>query len=353
VGEYVLQGEREMDAVNQYGKPIGNLIQFKSNFFEQNSAMLKMADDMGDILRRQPKRETCKICKSKLGEPLFTSHNIGYILCSNCGHVSSEYEDTNEFANKVYIEDNYLKNYSEDDIEAYKKRLETIYIPKAQYLLECLQAEALKNIKVLDIGAGSGYFVQATKKLGMESEGIEISEAQVRFANAMAGQENLKVVGSNHISEYIRNTDANVLSAIGVFEHIIELEDTLQAISNNQNINYVYLSVPMFSFSCVLEASHQTCYNRHTGGTHTHLFSQKSLEYMADKMNFDVAYQWKFGSDIMDLYRFLCVSLEQNGNVEFKDYLAQKFLPLLDEIQYIFDKNDFASEVHMVMKRKQ
>lgn len=341
-----------MGSVNQYGKPLGNLMQFKSDFFEKNEAMLKMADDMGDVLRKQPKRENCKMCGNKLGKPLFTSHNIGYILCPVCGHVSSEYEDTDEFANKVYIEDDYLKNYSESDKEAYRKRLETIYIPKAKYLKECLQKEAVEEIKLLDTGAGSGYFVQAAKEIGMQAEGIEISEAQVNFANAMAGSDILKAVGSEHISDYIRNADVNVLSAIGVFEHIITLEDTMKAISGNPKIQYIYLSVPMFSFSCAFEASHQSCYNRHTGGTHTHLFSQKSLQYMADKMGFDVAYQWKFGSDAMDLYRMICVSLEQNGNPEFKDYFAEKFVPLLDDIQLLFDKSDFASEVHMVMKRK-
>jgi hypothetical protein len=341
-----------MSSVDRYGKPLGNLMQFKSDFFEKNEAMLAMADGMGDVLRRQPKREKCKMCGGKLGEPLFTSHNIGYILCPACGHLSSEFEDTNEFANKVYIEDDYLKNYSESDRTAYEKRLETIYIPKAQYLADCLKEEGIETVQLLDIGAGSGYFVQAAINLGMQAEGIEISESQVRFANMMSGKENLKVVPSEHISEYIRNTKANVLSAIGVFEHIITLSDTLEAISANPNIQYVYLSVPMFSFSCAFEASHQKCYNRHTGGTHTHLFSQESLKYMADKMNFDVAYQWKFGSDAMDLYRMICVSLEQNGNPEFKDYFAEKFVPLLDDIQLLFDKSDFASEVHMVMKRR-
>ncbi|NLG04759.1 MAG: methyltransferase domain-containing protein [Clostridia bacterium] len=340
-----------MSSNDKYGKPLGNLMEFKSNFFEQNEAMLKMADDMGDVLRKQPKRTGCKICGGKLGTPLFTSHDIGYILCERCGHLNSEYEDTEEFANKVYIEDDYLKNYSETDKEAYKKRLQTIYIPKAEYLKECLSKEKAEW-KVLDIGAGSGYFVQAAKSLGLRAEGIEISPTQVSFANQMAGEEILKCVSSDKISDYIRSTDAQVLSAIGVFEHIITLKDTLRAIQENPSIQYIYLSVPMFSFSCAFETSHQLCYNRHTGGTHTHLFSQQSLQYMADSMDFMIDSQWKFGSDAMDLYRFLCVSLEQSGNKEFKDYFSKKFLPLIDDIQLIFDQSDFASEVHMLMKRK-
>ena len=42
----------------------------------------------------------------------------------------------------------------------------------------------------------------------------------------------------------------------------------------------------------------------------------------------------KFGSDVMDLYRFICVTLEQNGNPRLKDYFSEKFLPLIDDLQF-------------------
>ena len=108
----------------------------------------------------------------------------------------------------------------------------------------------------------------------------------------------------------------------------------------------------MFSFSALFEASHQSCYNRHLGGTHTHLFSDKSLEYMAEKMGFEIKDSWKFGSDMMDLYRFLSVSLAQNGNPEAVEVLSEQFLPIIDKLQLVVDESEFASEIHMLLKRK-
>ena len=143
-----------------------------------------------------------------------------------------------------------------------------------------------------------------------------------------------------------------MLSGIGVFEHIINLDEILSAIRGNSNIEYVYLSVPCFSMSCVFEAANQHCYNRHAGGTHTHLFSDKSLEFMAEKMGFSVGRTWKFGSDMMDMYRMLCVSLDQNGNSALKEYFAPKFLNMIDDLQLVVDKNEFASEVHAILRRK-
>ena len=335
----------------KYSKPLGNLNSMKQNFFQNNDGMLKMADGMAEILLAQPERTECKICGTKLGDSFLTSHGIGYKKCDKCGHLNSECEDNDEFASKVYVEDDYSKNYSAADREAYEKRLVSIYIPKAEYLKECLTKEGVNDVNILDIGAGCGYFALAARRLSMNAKGIEVSPSEVKHGNEMAGEEILTHIGLTDSIEYIKNTDANVVSAIGVLEHLTHLSENLSAIKENQNIKYVYASVPMFSFSCAFEAANQDCYNRHMGGTHTHLFTNESIEYMAKKMGFEVAYEWRFGSDINDLYRFLRVSLQKNGNEEFADFFADKFAPLMDDLQNVLDKSDFSSELHFILKR--
>ena len=344
----------------KYGKPLGNIIGIKQDFFNNNDANLAMADDMADALCAQPKRTVCKMCNSVLdSNKLMTSHKMGYYLCEKCHHLNSEHEDTDAFAQKVYITDNYANNYTAADVEKYENRLESIYIPKAEFLLQSLEKEgiAAKDVNLLDDGAGSGYFVRAMRKLGATANGIEISSDQVKFANDMAkaaGIEEpiLKQIDSDKITDYIKNTECPVLSAIGVLEHIISLQETLDAIRDNKNIKYLYISVPMFGFSALFEGAFQKCYNRHLGGTHTHLFSDDSLKYMADRIEFDIHSTWKFGSDMMDLYRFLSVSLSQNGNPEAVKVLSEQFLPIIDKLQLVVDESEFASEIHMLLKRK-
>ena len=145
-----------MSVVKKFGKPFGNLNSMKRNFFENNDGMLAMADEMAGVLSMQPKRTHCKICKSPLSEPLFYSHGLGYIECATCGHLNSEYEDTDVFASKVYVEDDYSKNYSSSDREEYEKRITSIYVPKAEFLKESLQKEGVETLQILDIGAGCG-----------------------------------------------------------------------------------------------------------------------------------------------------------------------------------------------------
>ena len=340
----------------KYGKSFGDLNSLKANFFNNNDGMLKMADGMADVLNSQPVRTTCKVCGSTLKEAIVHSHNIDYVVCDKCGHLNSLHEDTDDFASKVYIEDDYSKNYSSKDRSEYDKRMNLIYVPKAEFLRDSLKKDGVENVKILDIGAGCGYFVAATRKIGMESTGVEVSANQVNYGNSMMdaaeGEEYLTCVGLHDSIDYIKNTDANVVSAIGVLEHLINLRENLDAIKENENIKYLYASVPMFSFSCAFEAAFQDCYNRHMGGTHTHLFTNESIQKMADSIGFEVAYEWRFGSDINDLYRFLTVSLQKNGNEEFARVFADKFTPLMDKLQLVLDESEFSSELHFILKRK-
>lgn len=343
-----------MSTKKKYSKPFGKLNSLKTSFFENNDGMLQMADGMADVLLMQPKRTVCKICGKPLSEPLYRSHRIGYAECPNCGHLNSECVDNDEFASKVYVEDDYSKNYSTEDRDSYINRRDMIYIPKAEYLINCLKDDGIdvSDINDLDIGAGCGYFVSALRSLGVSSMGIEVSDSEVAFGNSMSDEPILTHIGLTDSIEYIKNTKANVVSAIGVLEHLTHLSENLEAIKNNTSIKYVYASVPMFSFSSCFEAAFQQCYNRHTGGTHTHLFSNESVAKMAESIGFEVAYEWRFGSDVNDLYRFLMVSIQKNGNEEFARYFADKFIPVMDDLQNVLDKSEFSSELHFILKRK-
>lgn len=344
----------------KYSKTVGDIIKIKSDFFEKNEEMLKLSAHQADALLMQPKRTKCKICHGDIGESagqkeLYHSQRMSYYLCPSCGHVNSEYEDNEDFASRVYIDDDYLANYSEDDRKKYETRRDTIYVPKAEFLIDALKKDGLKkkDIKILDDGAGSGYFVSALKRLGIEQvDGIEISEPQVQFANTMNGEDILTQVDAPDIASIIETADVNVASFIGVLEHITNLDEILGAIQRNKRIKYIYFSVPMFSMSCIFEAAHQSCYNRHAGGTHSHLFTESSIKHMAKGIGFEEYATWKFGSDMMDLYRMICVCLDQNGNGRLREEFGKRFLPMLDEMQGIIDRHEQASEIHMIIKRK-
>lgn len=337
--------------IEKYGKKCGDLLKIKKDFYAQNDSLLKARDKVASVYRKQQKRTVCKLCGVLLNmnnDFIFISHQIEYCICSNCSHINGAYEDTYEFSNYIYCEQDYGDGYSEKGIEEYDKRMELIYLPKVRFLKEALDIE---KFRVLDIGAGSGYFCAAALREGIEIEGIEISKQQVAFANAMIGQNILRQIDADDMLAELMATDRNVVSAIGVLEHIYNLREVLKAIRENKNIDYLYFSVPLFSLSVYLEMIFQNGFNRQLGGGHTHLFTMESIQYMCQEFGFEIIGKWQFGTDVMDMYRFMVLQLEGGGQSDYiiRDF-SEKFLSCADALQYVIDKAGFGSEIHLLAK---
>lgn len=207
------------------------------------------------------------------------------------------------------------------------------------------------SLKYLDIGAGSGYFVGALRDLGLNTYGIEISGRQVEYGNTMLGDNLLQCIAPKDVLDHIRTSDANVASFIGVLEHLTDMNEVIEAVSNNPSIRYMYFSVPMFSYAVAFEAINDNIYSRVLGGGHTHLFTDESLSYMYKKYGWSVISEWRFGMDASDLYRIMLMRLKCMGNDYLAEVFIEKYSPILDDIQLIMDQKRFSSETHVLVKK--
>ncbi len=88
-------------------------------------------------------------------------------------------------------------------------------------------------------------------------------------------------------------------------------------------------------------------------GSHTHLYTKDSLQYLAQEFGFDIISEWWFGTDIVDLYRHILIDLEkkQSSNTLINSF-KEMLLPLIDAMQLELDKRHCSSEVHLLLKRK-
>lgn len=121
----------------KYGKSFSDIIDFKKSFFEGDAELLKDNIQISEILLSQPIRETCKNCGNKLERVTdFIKQNIPYELCRHCNQLNSFYEDTEAFANSIYVEEvtDYAKTYSAESKKIWLERMQKIYLPKAEFL---------------------------------------------------------------------------------------------------------------------------------------------------------------------------------------------------------------------------
>ncbi len=342
----------------KFGKKISDIKKIKQDFLFNNEKLLKSQIKKGNLYTKQPKRVHCKVCENKLiGKNIFI-RKIKYIQCKTCSHLNGIYQDSSNFVDKIYSSKyvNYSKKYFEKNKKDYINRVESIYIPKVDFLKSNIKN--FKNLRILDIGTGSGYFISALEKKKITNFlGVEVSKEQVQYGKKML---NAQKINSNKIlhipfdrletflKEY---KDYNCVSFIGVIEHLQEMKKIVSLATKNTKCDLVFLSVPLYSLTAIIESSFPSIFNRHLGGSHTHLFTEKSLKYFFKKLDFISHSEWWFGQDYNDLYRSILITNNKMKNSSATSIL-ENFRELIDDFQIILDQKKLSSEVHILFKRK-
>ena len=346
-----------MNKILKFGKKSSDIFSIKQNFYIENDILLSKQKKISKIYKKQPLRKKCKACNKKLAGNFFSNHMVNYIECRTCGHINGKYQDTEKFSNLIYKSStiNYSKNYFSQNLQKFKNRQRKIYNPKAVFLKKGIKE--WKKIKILDFGCGSGYFVSSLLDNGFKNvEGYEVSLEQINYGKRIfkllkKDQTFLKFLNNKDIFNKIKTTNASCICLIGVLEHLVDIKKFLNIIRVNKKIKYIYLCVPMFSFTSIVENSFQNIFNRQLGGGHTHLFTEKSLINMMSKINFKEISTWWFGSDFSDLFRSFMVQVNKKNEQPLINQL-KKLQNQIDSLQLILDKKKMSSQVHMILKRK-
>ncbi len=344
-----------MPTVREYSKSSGFYRDAKKAFFQQNDALLEKSLSQNKLYVSQPHRVRCKICEADLGsDPDFSSHGISYVFCGDCGHLNGMHDDTKEFANQLYVAgagEEYAKNYIDDD---YENRTRNIYLPKLDFLIKNLPSN---EFSVLDVGCGAGYFVMACRLRNIEARGLDVGESMVNFGNRqighLTGEDDapLKSVSEQSLIEALGSTDMEVVSAIGVIEHLHDPRSFFDAFKSC-GAKYLFYSVPMFSLSVALENVFKEVFPRQLSGAHTHLFSESSIVRMNELLGTQAVAEWRFGTDITDLLRATTTMLAKNGGSEkLIDYVSTGLGENVDGLQAVLDEAHFCSEIHCVVSK--
>jgi SAM-dependent methyltransferase len=338
----------------RYSKSSQFYFGMKNEFFSDNLKLLKVAREMNRIYKNQPNRLVCKLCFNSLpSEDDFQSHELPYKFCQKCGHLNGKFQDSEEFFETLYLQSNGIEYNAASYIdESFISRVRDVYSPKVEFLREYISDN---DLSVLDVGCGAGHFVAACIGLGVSAIGIDVSKTSIDFGNKNLLNQ-FKLEPLSHVSQEdylstILESDATVISLIGVIEHIQDLPKFFDAIKSAK-AKYIYYSVPMVSLSVLIENIFPDIYPRHLSADHTHLFTETSLLKLNEYMGLTAIAEWRFGTDFTDLLRSFSVIMGTNHMTpEAQDYFLNKLNPLRDQLQSILDQNHFCSEIHVLAKR--
>ncbi len=336
-----------MPKIIKFSKSYENIFNIKKDFYINNKTNLNSSLKINKIYKKQPLRKSCKNCGSKNIKTFIKSFGVPYKLCLFCGHLNGAYQDTNVFAKKLYNQDG-GKNYSKNYLDDYYQRVKNIYIPKVDFLNKVIK----KKLKIIDLGCGGGHFIKALEMKKISATGYETSKDLCSLGNKKLKKNKILLTSLNEIYQLPKKEDkANTLSLIHVLEHLVEPNRLMDSFVRSK-LKYLYIAVPLFSLTTFIENSFPNIFPRQLSGGHTHLYTEKSLNYLAKKYNLKIIGEYWFGTDIPDLMRSLINSGSITNKKIYGQQLNNKFSKFIDELQSILDKNKVCSEVHMVLEKK-
>jgi len=346
--------------LEKFGKPFADIASIKDFLVTENDALVEGDKGINAAYKRQEKRKSCMNCNSKIEKIDFYKQDIPYSICTNCGHLNGLFKDSDEFCEIAYQgvgAEDFKKTYQESDFIRFNERVKTVYQPKAKFLIDSLKNDHdSKNLSFsfCDVGAGLGYFLSALDIEGEKNiSGYEVSIDSVNFANSALKKDIVKYYDIKNTLKTINSIDSEVVSMIGVLEHLQSPFEVLQSISNNNSVEYLFLSIPTFGPSVFFEILSPNTYHRQLSRDHTHLYTNESIDWICNEIGFERVSEWWFGQDTLDLYRHTLVhAIKENKLSEFgAKKFKEMFWQAIDPMQLALDKNKLSSEIHILLKK--
>jgi ubiquinone/menaquinone biosynthesis C-methylase UbiE len=165
---------------------------------------------------------SCPLCSSEKTGLLFTCNdyfisktNFAVFKCSECDFLfTQDYPEEADIA-RFYESDDYISH--SDTSQGLSNKLyriaRSIMLAKKRNLIRNITG--LRTGVILDIGSGTGYFANAMKKAGWNSEGIEINEKARNFSKSHFG---LEVNSPDHLPDF-KGESFDCITLWHVLEH--------------------------------------------------------------------------------------------------------------------------------------
>ncbi len=287
--------------------------------------------------------KNCLICKSRnRTEADFTIYNAQYVQCIKCHHYYLKSTPDPYQLEEIYTRDKgYQKEYI--DPKTTNFRVNKVALPKAEWAVESFKKiYGYRPKSILDVGAGSGHFVQACKKLGLKADGIDISDIGRKFCRDNFG---FDLINKDFIQSWNELEDYDIVSFWGVIEHISNPMKMLQTSTmiRRGKKRMILASVPRWD---CLGTTIQQIYNeniiRHLDPLgHINCFTDSSIATAFHINKIEIKAAWYFGMDIYELFVQLGY---QSKNMNFVNQMRKK-IPI---IQNTIDGALLSDEIALV-----
>ncbi len=233
------------------------------------------------------KIDNCFVCNNTEFTEHITSKDFSVskeeftiVKCNNCDFHFTNPRPINLDLKKYYISDHYIShnNNSETLFEKTYQLIRKIAIKSKFNLINSF----IKNGKILDIGCGTGDFLNKCKSEGWETKGIEPSDTARKQA---IKNHSLSVEENTDLTKIKREFD--IITMWHVLEHVTELNQTVIQLNRLLNKNgKVIIAVPNYkSYDSSFYKKYWAAYDL---PIHLYHFSKESISKLFENHGFSL-----------------------------------------------------------------
>ena len=291
--------------------------------------------------------DKCPICVSSKITKYFTCidytcsrEKFNIVSCETCGFKFTNPRPNDNEIGEYYKSDVYISHTNN------KTGFFNLLYQKIRNYTIIKKVDLLKSISKggvhLDIGCGTGEFLNACKKSGFKTKGVEPSEIARSKAIDNYGLEISSDISLNQFKE--KTIDS--VSMWHVLEHVTNLNDTVRNISQIlKNSGKIIIAVPNHkSWDCKYYKEYWAAWDV---PIHLWHFSEKTITKLFAKHNFKLVQTKPMFFDAF--YVALLSEEYKNGN---KNFLKSFIIGLISNIYSLFVKNSCSSHIYIFESQK-
>jgi len=294
--------------------------------------------------------EKCPLCNSKNLKPkfvckdYFVSHeSFELYSCIDCGFVLTQNFPSHDTIGKYYEASEYV-SHSDTKQGIVNRMYHAVrkYMLKKKLKFVCKQS-GKQTGKMLDVGCGTGYFLNAAKQKGWETVGIEKSE---HARNLAINRFELTVKSEDHLNT-LPPESFDVITLWHVLEHLENLNEIMDSLHNLLLPDgTAVIAVPNCSS---YDAQHyQTYWAAYDVPRHLWHFTPQTMKFLANKFNFQIIRQKPLN---FDSFYVSLLSEKYKGGNKVTALVKAFIIGLISNIKTIFSK-DKGSSMIFVLKKK-
>jgi 2-polyprenyl-3-methyl-5-hydroxy-6-metoxy-1,4-benzoquinol methylase len=256
----------------------------------------------------------CPICnetslKNNLVCKDFTVSNDSFMLvyCNNCNTKITSPRPTTEEISKYYESETYI-SHSNKSNTLFEKLYKFVREINLKSKLNLINNHSKEKGTILDVGCGTGEFLETCSKNGWNITGVEPNKNAI--TNSII--KNTTIIYED-VEKLDNKSEYNVITLWHVLEHLYNPIETLKKLKKHlKESGIIIIAVPNF------ESYDANLYKEYWAGydvpRHLYHFSSKSIQTLAKKNNMKII---KIKPMIFDSYYVSMLSEKYKGNKYF------------------------------------